>query len=383
MRNSIVPATVSALVLLTASCGSSGGTANAPRSGRGSPSTVSTTSTLPPLAPLPATEVTSDRRATAALFAGIRADGPGCTVAVARDGKTLFSAAYGLMSLTDRTPNTPATVMDIGSTSKQFTAYAILMLAADGKLRLDDDIHTYVPQLPDYGVKVTLRDMMHHRSGIPDYVNLLSDRINERTTAADALTALQHAPKLDFAPGTKFEYSNSNYFLFSYVVRRVAHQSLPSYLQENVFRPAGIHAVMDPVGAVPHKAPSYTRTNDGRWVPAPSLWEQVGDGAIQTTPTDLVKWATQYWAPTVGSPAAQRGRLADAPPADAKWGEYGAGIGRKTLPDGTVELSHDGGWAGYSTQFGVIPAQRLAAAMECNGYPLVAVTAAALLDIWR
>jgi CubicO group peptidase (beta-lactamase class C family) len=322
-----------------------------------------------------------DRRATAALFAGIKRDDPGCTVAVARNGKVLFAEGYGLASIESRTPNTAATVMDIGSTSKQFTAFAILLLADKGRLDLDDDVRAYIPELPDYGATVTLREMMHHQSGIPDYVALLADRIDERTTSNDALAALSGAPTLEFSPGTRFSYSNSNYFLFSLVVERVTGRPLPRFLQTRVFRPAGIRAVMDPVGAVPHKARSYRRVGAG-WELADSTWEQVGDGAIQTTPTQLVKWATQYWAPTVGSAAAHRGRLDGAVPT-GQYGDYGAGIGRVTLPDGAEMLTHPGGWAGFSTVFATIPKERLAVATTCNGIAVVDITAEQLLAIWR
>jgi CubicO group peptidase (beta-lactamase class C family) len=326
--------------------------------------------------------VASDRQATAKLFADIKRNDPGCTVAVARDSKVLFAKGYGLASIKSRTPNTATTVMDIGSTSKQFTAFAILLLADEGKLSLDDDVHAFIPELPDYGAKVTLRQMMHHQSGIPDYITLLQDKIDERTTANDALAALKRAPKLEFSPGTKFSYSNSNYFLFSYVVERVAGMPLPQFLQTRVFQPAGIAAVMDPVGAVPHKAHSYSRAGAG-WELADSKWEQVGDGAIQTTPTQLVKWATQYWAPTVGSAAADRGRLDGAVPEEPPSSDYGAGIERVTLPDGAEMLTHSGGWAGFSTVFATIPKERLAVAAICNDDGTVDVTAEQLLAIWR
>ena len=166
------------------------------------------------------------------------------------------------------------------------------------------------------------------------------------------------------------------------MVERVAGIPLPRFLQTRVFRPAGIAAVMDPVGAVPQKARSYRRGGAG-WELADSTWEQVGDGAIQTTPTQLVKWATQYWAPTVGSAAVHRARLDGAVPAGPPFGDYGAGIGRTTLPDGAEMLTHPGGWAGFSTTFAAIPKERLAIATICNGDGIVAVTSAQLFAIWR
>ena len=322
--------------------------------------------------------------ATRARFAGIGADQPGCSVAVLRHDTVVFAEAYGLASLDPESPNTPATVMDIASTSKQFTALAILMLADDGLISLDDDIREYVPELPDYGVAVTLRQMMHHQSGLPDYTSLLADRIDERTTGADALDALGAVTALDFAPGSRFAYSNSNYFLFSLVVERVAGMPLSRFLATRVFGPAGIAAVVNPVGAVPGKARSYRRAGSD-WQAADSLWEQTGDGAIQTTPTQLVRWGRQYWAPTVGSAAVHRARLDGA--VETPGGRYGAGIVESSLEDGVPILSHPGAWAGFVTAFGVIPSERLAVAATCNGVgelgPIADIDAEDLLKPWR
>lgn len=337
-------------------------------------SNAATTRSLP-------TTLTEQRNATRQLFAAIDADQPGCSIAVGRGDVVVFAEAYGAASLAPATPNTPETVMDIGSTSKQFTAYAVLLLVDDGRLALDDDVRRYVPELPEYGAPVTLRQMLHHQSGIPDYVGLLADRISTRTTARDALIALQSSPKLEFSPGTRFAYSNSNYFLFSQVVERTSGVPLPVFLRQRVFGPAGMKAVMDPVAAVPRKALSYRRVGAG-WENADSRWEQVGDGGIQTTPTQLVEWASQYWTPTVGSPRAQRGRLEGAVPV-GPGGRFGAGIVQVELPDGTQVLTHDGAWAGFTTSFLVVPSDQLAIAVTCNGAVDSGIDAQRLLEVWH
>src|SRR4051794_22319000 len=138
---------------------------------------------------------------------------------------------------------TPQTVFDIGSTSKQFTATSILLLAQDGKLSLDDDVHKFLPELPDYGTPVTLRHLLHHTSGMRDYTNLMflgGFNIEDWTTDDDGLAAIVRQKTLDFKPGSEHSYSNSGYFLLSLVVKRVSGKTLREFAQERIFTPLGM-----------------------------------------------------------------------------------------------------------------------------------------------
>lgn len=323
--------------------------------------------------------------ATRALFAGIEPDGPGCSVAVGDGGDIVFAEAFGLASIELGVPNTTTTVMDVGSVSKQFSALAILLLEADGELSLDDDVRTYVPELGGVEVPITLRQLMHHQSGLPDYIGLLADRLDEPTDAADALAALAGVTELDFAPGSAWAYSNTNYFLFSVVVERVRGLPLDKFLDERVFQPLDLAMMMDPLAAIEGKAESY-RLDGGRWVDADSTWSQIGDGGIQTTPTELVRWATQYWAPPIGGSVVGEARFDGAVPVPGTEGHYGAGIFRTVEDDGTVVLDHSGGWAGFATLFTVLPGAERAIAVSCNGITdrgaVGDLDAAALVEIW-
>lgn len=154
---------------------------------------------------------------------------PGCNVGVVHSGKLVLERSYGLADISESVPLGPETRFDIGSMTKQFTAAAVLILADQGKIRLDDDIHKYVPELPSYGVKVSIREMMHHTSGIMDEYELLKlagwvygDAVSEH----DSLWALTRMPKLNFAPGTREAYSDGNYLLLGLVVKRVSGQPL-------------------------------------------------------------------------------------------------------------------------------------------------------------
>jgi CubicO group peptidase (beta-lactamase class C family) len=330
--------------------------------------------------------------ATRALFASITATTPGCTVAVSREGEVQFAEAYGASRLRSRRAMTPETVVDIGSTSKQFTATAVLLLARQGRIDLGAHVSTYLPSLPRWARKVTIAQMMHHTSGIADYIGLLYDSgVTDADPAsdADALRVLKTS-KLESAPGSKWQYSNSNYFLLAHVVFAVTGRDMGNYLRREVFEPLKLDAEMEPNTTDPRKATSYARKG-GRWVVADSLWEQLGDGGVQTTPTQLVRWASQYWKPTIGGPGLLRDRTRGAvPTGEEPGGRYGAGIFTRRDPALGRVLGHDGGWAGFVTTFSVLPERHLAVAATCTsqavftrpgGLPLD--LGERLLAIWR
>lgn len=339
---------------------------------------------------LPAAAAPGDaaRRArTDVLIAGIAGGGPGCSLAVARGAGVVYARGAGTADLSTGAPITPDTMFDIGSVSKQFTATAVLMLVRDGRLRLTDRVRALVPQLPEVVATVTVDDLLHQRSGLPDYIDLLQQQgidPRERSTPGQALAALARVRRLHAAPGTRFDYSNSNYFLLSLVVRRASGVPLVTFLRDRYFAPLGLRAVMDPLGRVTPRARSYDVTATGPQ-PDDSLWEQTGDGAVWTTPTQLVRFAREYWAPRVGGRALLAARLRGA--VDAGDGDrYGAGIYRTVFDDGTVELSHSGAWSSFTTGFAVLPGARVAAAASCNGTGRVALDPEDLadraLDIW-
>jgi len=322
--------------------------------------------------------------ATREAFVDLASDEPGCTVAVGRDGQVVFAEAYGVARLDPLTPMTTGTVVDIGSTSKQFTATAILLLEQRGELDLDAALSIYLPDVPAWAGRVTIRQMLHHTSGIPDYVALLLDEgfaIEDTTTDADALAALGSVAQLAFEPGSRFEYSNSNYFLLGQVVLAVTGDDLAAFLASEVFGPLGLDAVMDPTGSIPHKAVSYARV-DGNWEVADSGWEQLGDGAVQTTPSELVKWASQYWDPTLGGAKLLAARFEDAVAApDLGGGRYGAGIIEIDVPGLGRIVTHGGGWGGFVTAFTILPDAHLAFAGTCTSPDLPSVQQDPSLEI--
>lgn len=303
------------------------------------------------------------------LDGAINADEPGCSAAVGVEGKVIWSGVRGIADLASGAKITTDTVFDIASVSKQFTATAILLLVEAGKLTLDDPISQYVPELPDWAQTVTVEQLMHQTSGIPDYVALLAARgyqVSDRTIEAEARQALAAAPELQFKPGTRFDYSNSNYLLLGEIVHRASGQPLPEFLSAEIFQPLGLAMVVDPVGKVPNKAVSYekgTGGNRSEYRVGNPAWEQIGDGGIQTTPSQLARWADNYRTGSVGGLKLLEAQLAGAVETEPGGGDrYGAGIVSRA--DGT--LDHAGAWAGFVTAFHISSDRRTSVAISCN-----------------
>ena len=293
-------------------------------------------------------------------------DEPGCSAAVGIEGKVVWTGARGLADMDSRAEITESTIFDIASVSKQFTASAILLLVDAGKLSLDDPLADHVPGMPPWAETVTVSQLMHHSSGIPDYNDLLLDagyEYSDQTTQEQALQLLANVPELNFEPGSQFEYSNSNYLLLAQIVQQVSGQPLPAFLSAEIFQPLDLAMVLDPI-PVPGKALAYAYDKDTHEYNEPAAaWLQIGDGAIQTTPSQLVRWADNYRTGKVGGQRLLEAQLAGAVPTEPGSGDrYGAGI--FLLADG--ELIHNGSWAGFVTAFHVSADRRVSTAVACN-----------------
>ncbi len=299
-----------------------------------------------------------------------RSDVPGCAVGVYRDGKLHYARGYGMADLERRVPITPHTVFDIGSTSKQFTAAVIVLLAQEGKLTLDDDIRRYLPEVPAYQRPVTIRHLLHHTSGIRDYLSLLrlsGLRYDDVTTVDDALRAIARQRALNFAPGDEYLYSNSGYFLLSVIVERVTGRSLRDEARDRLFAPLGMtrtHYLGRYDDIVPDRAIGHTPTDSGFTTDMPR-WLQLGDGAVFTTVEELRHWDQNFRSTQVGGTAMRetmhsRGRLTN--------GEeliYALGLMHGTHR-GLKTVFHGGSWGGYLAELLRIPDQRYGVAVLCN-----------------
>jgi CubicO group peptidase (beta-lactamase class C family) len=295
---------------------------------------------------------------------------PGCSAAVGIDGVVAWSGSRGLANLTTGEQLTATTVYDIGSVSKQFTATAALLLEIDGELALTDTVADHLAGLPAWAGRVTIEQLIHHTSGIPEYLGLLRYRgvtNAQPLTQAETVKALYQVKDLHFEPGEYFEYSNSNYLLLAEIVAVTSGRPLPRFLQERVFRPLGLGMVMDPARKVAGKAVSY---EDGARGPEPfvGLWQDFGARGVLSSIGDLVRWADNYRTGTVGGQRLLDAQIMSKPVrgnADSSIdtrSHYGAGI----VVQDDRSLVHSGGSDGFRTLFVVLPDQHTTVAVSCN-----------------
>lgn len=300
-----------------------------------------------------------------------RPDSPGASIAVIQNGKIIYSHGYGAANLEYGVPNTPATVFHLASVSKQFTAFTIYLLAHDGKLSLDDDVRKYVPKLHDFGKLITIRQLLHHTSGVRDQWNLLALagwRLDDEITDDDVARLLFQQTELNFAPGDQFLYSNSGYTLLAMVVKQVSGKTLPEFAKERIFDPLGMSHThfQDKYGVVANdRAYSYGRQPDGKYQYIALTYSTVGPSSLFSTVGDLARWDENFYTGEVGgltllAEMQQKGKLNDG-----KDINYASGlIIRKYRGLRTVE--HAGGDAAYRTNILRFPDQHFSVVVLAN-----------------
>ncbi len=300
-----------------------------------------------------------------------RSDSPGCALGVYRDGRIVYERGYGMANLELGVANSPQSVFDIGSTSKQFTAFAIHLLARDGKLSLDDDVRKWVPEVPDYGKKVTIRNLLHHTGGLRDYIEVMRLQgvmTEDLTGDAEVLEIMARQKAPNFVPGVEYLYCNTGYFLLSVVVKRASGQSLRDFAAERIFAPLGMRHTQfndSHTRVIPNRATGYSKAEGGGFGIKMSDWEQTGDGAVLTTVEDLLRWDQNFYEPRVGDArlieAMQRVGVLNS----GKNLDYASAL-RIGVYRGLPTVSHGGSWAGYRAQLLRFPQQKFSIACLCN-----------------
>lgn len=306
------------------------------------------------------------------LFADWNTTGsPGCALAVVKDGRIIYERGYGMANLELSVAITPQSVFDIGSVSKEITAMAMLLLVQDGKISLEDDIRKYVPELPDYGNTITLRNMLNHTSGLRNYDDLF-DLVGipeaDLTTDRDALELTVRQKGVNFKPGEEFLYSDTNFFLMSIVVKRVTGQTLRQFAQERIFGPLGMistHYHDDHTMIVARRATGYAPHNGGGFEMDMSNFEQVGDGSVMTTVEDLFKWDQNFEHPEVGGPESIRQLTSPGKLNNGQAIPYGMGLFIDHYR-GLKWIHHSGEWVGYRAAFSRFPEQHFSTLLTCN-----------------
>ena len=243
-------------------------------------------------------ESTNDNPAIDTLFAAWdRPGSPGCAVAVSRAGELIYSRGYGYANLDYDIPITPQTVFDVASVTKQFVAASLSMLALEGRLSFDDDVRKWLPELPEYEQPITLTHMVYHTSGLRDYLNLfpLAGRDDYHPISHDQiLDMMVRQQALNFAPGERYEYSNTAYMLLAIVIERVSGMSLGDFVQQRIFDPLKMTGSLmydDFERVIPRRASGYARDDNGKVRMVHNFnFDVPGDGQMYTTVEDLLRW---------------------------------------------------------------------------------------------
>jgi CubicO group peptidase (beta-lactamase class C family) len=319
------------------------------------------------VAPAPAHAAAVD-----AVFSKWTSATPGCAVGVAVDGRPVLMKAYGMADLERSVTNTPETVFESGSLAKQFTAMAIQLLAGDGKLSLDDPVRKYVPELPEYRWPVTIRHLLSHTSGLRDWGSVAAiagwPRTTREYTHAHVLEIAARQQSLNFAPGTRWSYSNTGFNLAAIIVDRVSGMSFAEFSKQRIFAPLGMTKTQwrdDHTRLVKDRAIAYALENGQYTIEMP--FENVhGNGGLLTTVGDLLTWNAHLASPKIGSARlieemSVAGRASDGTPL-----RYGLGFFVEERR-GLHNIYHSGSTAGYRAHLNRFPAANTSVAVLCNG----------------
>jgi CubicO group peptidase (beta-lactamase class C family) len=297
------------------------------------------------------------------IFSWATPNAPGCAIAVSQNGKLVVNRAYGAADLERNVPLSPDTVFDAGSLRKQFVAASILLLVEEGRLALSDDVRKFIPELPDYGNKITLDHMLTHTSGLRDWVGLL----NLADGDVDAWTMIMRQRSLNFAPGEEWSYSNSGYVLLTEIVARTSGMPFSEFTRKRLFEPLGMKTttyVNDMRDVIKNRALAYEKTGNG-WRHDMLLGnDRGGGGALFSTASDLLIWNEALTSAKLGAFVSEKlqepARLNNGRKLRAA-----RGLALDTYR-GAKEVSYTGSAAAYKGWLGRYPEHGLSIAILCN-----------------
>ncbi len=294
-------------------------------------------------------------RTVDAIFSRYTRDStPGLAVSVVKDGRMIFARGYGMADLEHRIPITPTTVFDVASVSKQFTGLAIAMLVEEGKVKLEDDVHRYIPELPVFGHPITINHLLHHTSGLRDWPGTLGVagwRFDDVISFDQILRMAMHQHTLNFVPGAEYTYSNTGYNLLAEVVQRVTGTSFRQWTQAHLFAPLAMKRSVfrdDHMMVIRDRALGYAPAPLGTWAATTNNLTALGSSSLMSTVEDLAKWVINFDSARVGGKSAMamtrtRGVLNDGSTIPYAFGvSHGDYRGRATV-------SHSGSWASFAT----------------------------------
>lgn len=236
-----------------------------------------------------------------ALLGDVKENDPGVVlIAKFDDGKCYFSCR-GMADIENATPCDENTVFNLASLSKQFTAFCIHLLESEGKISLTESVRRYIPELPDYAESVRIENLIHHTSGLKDYIDIAEEKgvsIFGNLSPEESLEDVCNCTKPEFKSGKKFAYSNTNYFLLSIIIERVTGNKISQYARDMIFSPLGMNNTFFnesyPIELATAKGYAVSESGGG-YEHQESLWTQTGDGAVYSTAEDLIKWGHNFF----------------------------------------------------------------------------------------
>jgi len=302
-------------------------------------------------------------------------DSPGAAVGIFKDGRIVYARGYGVANLDYGIPLVPQSVLRIGSISKQFVGMCIAILAAQEKLSLDDDIRAYLPEMPDYGEPITIRHLLHHTSGIREYLTLV-DLIGKPEgsgfgyTTRELVALLARQQELNFSPGTRFSYTNSGYFLLAEIITRVTGTKASAFAQDNIFDPLGMKDSRfydDRDAIIRNQSMGYSAKPDGGYRLDILRSEVIGDLGVITTIEDFLRWDNNFYDNQLGAGTpilieamSERGRTNEGEELSYAFGlEFGSYRGLRTM-------GHSGSAVGFVADFLQFPDHRFSVVILSN-----------------
>jgi CubicO group peptidase (beta-lactamase class C family) len=297
---------------------------------------------------------------------------PGLAVGVYSKGEILFKKGYGIANLDYDIKITPETVFDIGSVSKQFTAACIVLLENEGKLSLDDDIRKYVPEISEFDEgKITIRNLLHHTSGLRDYLGLMylsGISYDDTFTEETGLDILARQDELNFIPGSEFLYSNSGYLTLAIIIRRVSGESIGSFAQKNIFTPLEMKNTFiyeDGAKVVKNRAIGYSKDGDEYKREHHFDFVVGGDGQVYTTVEDFFKWSENFKDNNLGNDSFLNKMLTKGTLSNDDSIDYALGLSHGVYKNYKT-IGHGGAWGGFRANYLQFPEEDLAIAIMSN-----------------
>lgn len=298
--------------------------------------------------------------------------GPGAAIAVIQNGNVVYQRGYGLANIDAKLPISTTTTFDLASVSKQFTAMAIMMLAERGAIGYDDPLTKFFPAFPPYASKITVRHLLNHTSGLPDYMSVFRQRpagISPEPTGREAITMLSQIAEPRFTPGDKWEYSNSGYVVLAQIVEKAAGMSFPEFMKRNVFGPLDMRAtlVSDQIKApAVNRAISYAQSGNGYTNADYSPLNRIyGDGNVNTSVEDMFKWDQALYTDRLVKQRTLEDAFTPAKLNDGSATDYGFGWTIANT-NGLRVVSHGGAWVGFRTNIMRIPSERFSVVVLSN-----------------